>query len=144
MRNVRVWISSCLLLAAVGVAVALRADEHAMAPMAPKATKAHAAAKAPKGPPTDAELIASAMKAAPMAIAKDASVVAMGADGKMRTLRAGTNGWTCIPDNPETPGPDPMCCDANAMEWLHEQIWLRPGATLAPWWRSAMQEYRQE
>jgi len=34
--------------------------------------------------------------------------------------------------------------DANAMEWLHEQIWLRPGATLAPWWRAAIQEYRQE
>jgi hypothetical protein len=29
------------------------------------------------------------------------------------------------------------------MEWLHEQIWLRPGATLAPWWRTAIQEYKQ-
>jgi membrane glycosyltransferase len=33
--------------------------------------------------------------------------------------------------------------DASAMEWLHEQIWLRPGATLAPWWRTAIQEYRR-
>jgi membrane glycosyltransferase len=33
--------------------------------------------------------------------------------------------------------------DASAMEWLHEQIWLRPGATLAPWWRAAIQEYRR-
>jgi membrane glycosyltransferase len=33
--------------------------------------------------------------------------------------------------------------DANAMEWLHEQIWLRSGTTLAPWWRNAIQVYRQ-
>ena len=37
-----------------------------------------------------------------------------------------------------------IMADANAMEWLHEQIWLRPGATLAPWWRAAIQEYRKE
>ena len=37
-----------------------------------------------------------------------------------------------------------IMADANAMEWLHEQIWLRPNATLAPWWRDAIQEYRQE
>lgn len=37
-----------------------------------------------------------------------------------------------------------IMADANAMEWLHEQIWLRPNATLAPWWREAIQEYRQE
>ncbi|HEV2318580.1 MAG TPA: glucans biosynthesis glucosyltransferase MdoH [Verrucomicrobiae bacterium] len=37
-----------------------------------------------------------------------------------------------------------IMADANAMEWLHEQIWLRPGATLAPAWRSAIQEYRSE
>jgi membrane glycosyltransferase len=37
-----------------------------------------------------------------------------------------------------------IMADANAMEWLHEQIWLRPGATLAAWWRTAIQEYKQE
>ena len=35
----------------------------------------------------------------------------------MRTLREGTNGFWCMPDNPASPGPDPMCGDANAMEW---------------------------
>jgi membrane glycosyltransferase len=33
--------------------------------------------------------------------------------------------------------------DANAMERLHEQIWLRSGTTLAPWWRNAIQEFRR-
>ena len=44
--------------------------------------------------------VASAMAAAPAAIAKDAMIVQAGADGSMTTLRAGTNGWTCMPDNP--------------------------------------------
>jgi hypothetical protein len=68
--------------------------------------------------PTDAEMIASAMRAAPAGIAKGATIMTMEADGTMRTLRQGNNGYTCIPDAPSTPGPDPMCVDRNAMEWL--------------------------
>jgi hypothetical protein len=40
----------------------------------------------------------------------------------MRTVRSGTNGFTCMPDNPATPGPDPMCMDANALAWA--QAWM--------------------
>ncbi|MBK7976249.1 MAG: hypothetical protein IPK07_24255 [Deltaproteobacteria bacterium] len=69
--------------------------------------------------PTDAQIIASAEKAAPANVAKHAAIVAMGGDGTMRTIRPGTNGYTCMADSPETPGPDPMCMDANAMEWAH-------------------------
>ena len=61
--------------------------------------------------------VASAMAAAPASIAQDATIVTMDAAGKMTTLRAGTNGFTCMPDNPATPGRDPMCMDRNAMEW---------------------------
>jgi hypothetical protein len=46
----------------------------------------------------------------------------MDADGKMRTLRKGTNNFTCMPDNPATPGPDPMCMDPAAMEWVHAYL----------------------
>ena len=52
-----------------------------------------------------------------------------------------------LAEGPDKVGPEErllIMADANAMEWLHEQIWLRPGATLAPWWRAAIQEYRQE
>jgi hypothetical protein len=80
------------------------------------------AADKPAKAPTDASLIASAMKAAPPSVAKGATVVAMNADGTMRTVRKGTNGFTCMPDNPMTPGPDPMCLDANAMEWA--KTWM--------------------
>ncbi len=72
--------------------------------------------------PTDEQMVKSAMSAAPAAISKGATVVAMEADGKMRTLKSGTGGYTCMPDNPVTPGPDPMCMDKNAMEWVHAWI----------------------
>jgi hypothetical protein len=65
----------------------------------------------------NAALIRSAMSAAPVSVSRGATIVAVNPDGTMRTLRKGTNGITCMPDNPTTPGPDPMCMDANAMKW---------------------------
>lgn len=76
-----------------------------------------AAATALAGDP-DARLIASAMSAAPRAISDHAAVVHMDAKGAMVTLRKGSNGWTCMPDDPATPGKDPMCVDENGMMWL--------------------------
>jgi hypothetical protein len=79
-------------------------------------------ATGPVAPPTtDAEMIRSAMSAAPDAVAAAATIVAMDEKGQMRTLREGTNGWTCIPDGP-SPGVDPMCVDQNGMEWA--AAWL--------------------
>lgn len=108
-------IASCMLFAASTLAMpmALAADKTAM----------------PKKAASDKQLIASAMSAAPAAVAKAATVVVMEADGKMRTLRKGTNGFTCMPDNPATPGPDPMCMDKNAMEWVG--AWLEHKAPAA-------------
>jgi len=71
-----------------------------------------------KPTPTDAELIASAMKAAPRNVAENATIVAPDSNGAMRVLRKGTNNFTCMPDNPETPGPDPMCWDKSAGDWV--------------------------
>jgi hypothetical protein len=70
----------------------------------------------------DIQMIVSAMSAAPDNVAQGATIVAMEADGTMRTLRAGSNGFTCMADNPATPGPDPMCMDRNAMEWVHAWV----------------------
>lgn len=67
---------------------------------------------------SDSQMIASAERAAPADLAKGATIVTMDAKGKMRTLRQGRNGFTCMPDDPHTPGPDPMCMDKNAMEWV--------------------------
>ena len=81
---------------------------------------------ADKKAPTDAELIGSAMRAAPASVAKNATIVVPGADGTMRTLRKGTNAFTCMPDNPATPGPDPMCADKNAWAWLGAYMAHKP------------------
>jgi hypothetical protein len=75
----------------------------------PAIAQHHASKQKAQKPKTDAELIASAMSAAPLAISKDATIVATGSDGKLRTLRQGQGAFTCVPDDPSTPGNDPMC-----------------------------------
>jgi hypothetical protein len=76
-----------------------------------------AAAQPAHKPTTDAELIANAMSAGPAAISRNATIIAMEGD-KMRTLRQGKNEFTCVPDDPGSPGNDPMCLDKNGMLWL--------------------------
>ena len=94
----------------------------ALAPAASADPSKPGSTPAAKAAPTDAEMIKSAMSAAPSAVGKNATIVAMESDGTMRTLRKGSNGFTCMPDNPATPGPDPMCMDANAMDWVHAWV----------------------
>ena len=69
---------------------------------------------------TKAQKIASAASAAPASISAKATVLDWPAKegAAPATLRAGTNGWTCFPDMPETKGNDPMCVDAVWMKWL--------------------------
>lgn len=59
--------------------------------------------------------IASATSAAPASVSRDATVV----DWEMNTLREGTNGWTCLPDNPGSPGTDPWCVNGPWIDFLH-------------------------
>jgi hypothetical protein len=70
--------------------------------------------------------VASAESAAPAAIAHNASVVTVDANGVMTSVRKGSNGWTCMPDAPTTPGPDPMCFDANAGKWVDAWVHHKP------------------
>jgi hypothetical protein len=111
-------LAAALALAAAGATAAQQAapKSEPAKPAAGKSTAAKPAAK-PAGK-SDAALIASAEKAAPSAVAKKATIVTMAPDGSMKTLRKGANGFTCMPDNPNTPGPDPMCFDKNAEEWV--------------------------
>ena len=59
---------------------------------------------------SDAAYTAQALSAAPKAVAKEAGVVRMEADGKMKTLRESKNGFTCM-----IIATDKMCSDANSM-----------------------------
>lgn len=67
--------------------------------------------------PVDAsDKIANAMSAAPIAIAKEATVIDWPIDptlGDGKVLREGSNGWVCRPDDPTSPTDDPRCLDAN-------------------------------
>lgn len=62
---------------------------------------------------TAEEKIANAMTAAPASIAGKATILDWPAKegDKPAVLRAGTNGWSCLPDMPDTEGNDPACLD---------------------------------
>ncbi len=81
---------------------------------------AHAPAAPAEAPAAAADIIASAVSAAPPAIALDATIVDYPTDPTtpLIELRAGSNGWTCFPDWPATPGNDPQCFDKAWMQWL--------------------------
>jgi hypothetical protein len=86
-----------------GLAIMLLALGFGMAPAGVTAVAQHHAAKQKaQKPKTDTELIASAMSAAPWAVSKDATIIAVGSDGKLRTLRQGQGAFTCVPDDPNT------------------------------------------
>jgi hypothetical protein len=61
--------------------------------------------------------IARALSAAPSNVAKSATVAEMDGEGKMKILRPGTNGFTCMPGDPSGIGMPAMCADQVAMQW---------------------------
>src|SRR5262245_46057628 len=77
----------------------------------------HASQAAPKSKKAK---IQNAMSAAPKAIAKDATILDYPAKegDQPPVLRRGTNGWTCFPDDPNSPGNDPMCLDKMGTAWF--------------------------
>ena len=54
---------------------------------------------------SDTELMAKLKDAAPANILQHATIMNMGADGKMKVIQQGNNGWTCM-----DPGGAPMLC----------------------------------
>jgi hypothetical protein len=76
--------------------------------------------------------IARALSAAPPAIAKAATVAETDRDGKMTVLRAGTNGSTCMPGDPNGVGQPAMCEDEASMQWSRDfaQHKPKPGNTV--------------
>jgi hypothetical protein len=72
--------------------------------------------------------IASATSAAPPAVSGNATIVAMDPSGKMGIVREGTDGYICMPDDPSSPGKDPMCADKAAMDWVAAWLAHKPPA----------------
>jgi hypothetical protein len=71
----------------------------------------------------DQEYVRQALAAGPEVIAKDAAVVRPESDGSMRTIRQGTNGFTCL-----IMDTDRMCADRNSMEFIHAIMHHQPPA----------------
>ena len=62
---------------------------------------------------SDKQLMQKLKGAAPKSILDNATILNMGSDGKMKVIKEGTNGWTCM-----DPGGEPMCADKAGMEWM--------------------------
>ncbi|MDX1393458.1 MAG: hypothetical protein R3195_03665 [Gemmatimonadota bacterium] len=58
-------------------------------------------------------LIENAVSAAPSEVSGEATVVGL----DQTVLREGSNGWVCMPDDPDRPGDSPMCLDGSWLEW---------------------------
>ncbi|HUF49856.1 MAG TPA: hypothetical protein VMN60_03425 [Longimicrobiales bacterium] len=77
-------------------------------------------AAAPTPATTPEGKVEEATAGAPASISAGARVLDWPAgDGQdFSELRAGNNGWTCLPDHPGMNGFQPMCLDGVWMEWL--------------------------
>lgn len=102
----RTWLAAGALFLALGACAKEQPKEAAAPPGPAKGTKEWK--------------IENAMSAGPAAISAAAAVVDWPStpNGQMGQLRAGTNGWTCIPDMPNTPANDPWCFDATSGAWI--------------------------
>jgi hypothetical protein len=105
MRRIVASLSAVLMLAAVTAVAQDKMKD-------PPKTGHEGMAKA-GGAQSDAAVIAKATSAAPPDIGRNAAVMGAGADGKMKELRAGTNGWMCMLDL----AGDSMCLDKEWQAW---------------------------
>ncbi|MGA2022038.1 MAG: hypothetical protein ABSH02_15715 [Candidatus Sulfotelmatobacter sp.] len=70
----------------------------------------------------NARKIANALSAGPKYVTDHATVMDWPSpqekEQKMRVLREGSNGWSCMPDQPGLPRHSPMCADQTTMKWM--------------------------
>src|SRR3984957_19055712 len=73
---------------------------------------------------SDAEKITSAMQAGPKFVTQSATVLdyPTSPDGEYRVLRAGTNGWTCLPGYAEAAHDEPGCFDQVFLQFIKDSI----------------------
>jgi hypothetical protein len=82
-----------------------------------------------KADDTTQEKIARAMSAGPDNISKSARIIDKDAQGNKVVLREGSNGFTCMPGNPNVVGDPPMCADAASMQWASDFSVHKPKPT---------------
>ena len=105
MRRIIASLSAVLMLTAVTVVAQEKMKD------SPKS--GHEGMVKARGATSDVVVIAKATSAAPPDIGRHAVVMGIGAGGKMKELRAGTNGWMCMLDL----AGDSMCLDKEWQAW---------------------------
>jgi len=75
-------------------------------------------------PVTDVEKIADALRGGPAFVTKDATVLDWPSSpgGEFRVLRAGTNGWTCLPGRPGAAHDEPGCFDQVFLQFMKDSM----------------------
>jgi len=73
--------------------------------------------------------IARAMSAGPDDIARLARIIDTDSKGITVVLRDGSNGFTCMPGNPDVIGDPPMCADAASLQWFADAKAHKPKPT---------------
>jgi hypothetical protein len=69
------------------------------------------------------------MSAGPDDIARSARIIDTDASGNTVVLREGSNGFTCMPGNPEVIGQPAMCVDAASLQWFADAKAHKPKPT---------------
>jgi hypothetical protein len=109
-RRVSKIVAASLLIAGAGSAMARDDGLHRPGPSALASPDL-----------SDAQKIQNALSAGPKFITDHAAVMdwpsPQDKEHKMRVLREGSNGWTCMPDRP-APRHNPMCGDQTTMKWM--------------------------
>jgi hypothetical protein len=114
----RILLTTVLGFAVTGVSASLSTP--LIAGGQAKATASHQMPMPARGMMTKDQKMANAMSAAPPSVTARATILdwpTKEGDAPV-VLRTGTNGWSCLPDMPETEGNDPMCLDRQWMEWV--------------------------
>ena len=85
---------------------------------------AYAQTPAAQKPKSDTEKIASAMQAGPKFVTQNATVLDWPSSpgGEFRVLRAGTNGWTCLPGRPNAAHEEPGCFDQVFLQFMKDSM----------------------
>jgi hypothetical protein len=73
--------------------------------------------------------IERAMSAGPPEIARSGKIIDKDAQGHILVLREGSNGFTCMPGNPNVVGDPPMCADGPSMQWAADFAAHKPKPT---------------
>ena len=80
------------------------------------------------GDTTEAK-IERAMSAGPPEIARSAKIIDKDGQGHTLILREGSNGFTCMPGNPNVIGDPAMCADGPSMQWAADFAAHKPKPT---------------